>query len=362
VATQYLMTIDTEEEWDWSAGYPVADLKVDNVGRLGKFQMLCERHGVATTYFANQAVFDDAAARNVLLKIGQRPRVEIGMHIHPWNTQPITSQGPVRTRDTYLHNLPDEVIRAKLNSVYRSFAQFGLKPTSFRGGRYSSGGIIHEFLRDRGFLADASVVPFTTWREEGAPDYRTRGLLPARLAPRHSGDQPLWEIPLTLTFSRRPHRFWHRCYDWVERSWVRNLRLIGIAERLGIVRKIWLNFEVPLGRQMLTLVRKLRGRNLPCVCFTVHSSSLVAGGNGWTRTQADEDRIFAQLDEVFTAVGRMPEYQPATVSEVARTLEKEYRRLSPAEAASVASPASFARHSVHRSPAEKREDHARIGH
>jgi hypothetical protein len=321
--TLFTMTVDTEEEWDWASGWPTTDLAVTNIRQLPRFQQVCARYGVATTYFTNQAVLDNPEARQVVLELSKQNRVEIGMHIHPWNTPPLDLSTPVTPRQTYLHNLPDQLIFAKLDSVYDCFARNGLKPTSFRGGRYSSEGKIHEFLRDKAFLADASVVPYTTWVDDGAPDYRHRDLLPHRLPPRRQGDRPFWLIPLTLGFTRRPFQFWRKCYAFVENSWLRKLRLIGVAERLGVVRKVWLNFEDPLGERMLVFLDLLRRLSLPCICFTVHSSSLAAAKGPYTRTKADENRLFAQLEEVFGTLTRWPEFQPATVTEVALQLEQQ---------------------------------------
>ncbi|HLN32276.1 MAG TPA: hypothetical protein VK395_31395 [Gemmataceae bacterium] len=324
MSTLFTMTVDTEEEWDWGAGWPTTNLSLSNIQTLPRFQALCARYGVATTYFTNQAVFDDPEARAVLLRLSKEPRVEIGMHIHPWNTPPLDVNGPVTPRSTFLHNLPAETIRAKLDSVYERFVSQGLKPLSFRGGRYSSGGVIHEFLRDHEFLADASVVPFSTWEEEGAPDYRKRDLVPVRLPPRREGERPLWEIPLTLGFTRTPFAFWGKCYDLVRSSWLSKLRLIGIAERIGLVRKVWLNFEDPMGARMLSFLRKLRRMELASVCLTIHSSSLVAGKGPYTRTQADEARLFGHMEEVFRAIVDWPDFEPATVTEVAQHLEEKH--------------------------------------
>jgi hypothetical protein len=276
---------------------------------------------VRTTYFANQAVLDSPEAGDIIQDLAQRPDVEIGMHIHPWNTPPILDAGRVPARQTFLKNLPGPVILAKLTSVYDCFARNELKPTSFRGGRYSSGGLVHEFLRDHGFVADSSVVPFSTWQEDGAPDYRQRDLRPVRLPPRHAAEAPFWEIPLTLAFTRRPFRFWARFYDLLQRKWLGKLRLIGLAEYFGLVRKVWLNFEDPLGRNMLDLLGILRTMHLSCICFTIHSSSLVAGKGPYTLTKSDEDRIFAQMDQVFGTVKSWPEFRPATVTEIAREME-----------------------------------------
>jgi hypothetical protein len=319
--TYFAMTVDTEEEWEWGAGWPITDLSVTNVRALPHFQSLCSRHGIRTTYFANQAVLDSSEAGEIVGELARRRDVEIGMHIHPWNTPPICGPSPVAVAHTFLHNLPPESIRAKLENVYGCFARRGLKPTSFRGGRYSSGGVIHEFLRERAFVADSSVLPFSTWDDQGAPDYRERDLLPVRIAPRSSGELPLWEIPLTLAFTRRPFGFWARCYDLVQHSWLSKLPLIGLAERLGIVRKVWLNFEDPLGEKMLDLLGILRKLRPPCICFTIHSSSLASGKGPYTRVKADEERVFAQMDEVFGTVRSWPEFQPATMTEIAREME-----------------------------------------
>ena len=324
MAIPFMMTVDTEEEWDWDRGWPTENLSLMNIGLLPSFQEICDRYGVATTYFADQAVFDSPPARDILLSLADRPNVEIGMHIHPWNTPPVVDRGPVRARETFLHNLPVGLIKQKLASVYGCFRDSGLTPTSFRGGRYSSGGPIQEFLQDHGFLADASVCPFSTWSDDGSPDYRQRDLEPVRLPPHRENQSALWEIPLTLAFTRRPFQLWRRWYDLVERSWLSKLRLIGIGERLGLVRKVWLNFESPLGAHMTDLLNRLQHQAVHAVCFSVHSSSLLPGGNSFTRTEADATRLFARLESVFHSLHDNPAFQPATVSQVARQLEEKH--------------------------------------
>jgi hypothetical protein len=320
----YMMTIDTEEEWDWDKGWPTKNLSLSNIESLPRFQELCDRHGVATTYFADQAVVESSHARDILLSLADRPNVEIGMHIHPWNTPPILSNGPIRTRETFLHNLPASLIQEKLASVYQCFQNAGLKPTSFRGGRFSSGSAVHEFLQDHGFLADASVCPFSTWVDEGSPDYRTRGLEPVRLPPKKLSQSALWEIPLTLAFTRRPFQLWRRWYNLVEHSWLSKLRLIGIGERLGLVRKVWLSFESPLGAHMTELLDRLQQASVDTICFIIHSSSLLPGGNSFSRTPADVERLFARADSIFRLMQDNPAFQPATVSQVAQQLEEKY--------------------------------------
>lgn len=321
---RFTITVDTEEEWDWASGWPTGRPQVTNIDALPRFQQLCSRYGIRPTYFVDLAVLDDCRAKQTVLEVAGQPGVEVGMHIHPWNTPPIMDARSTTARDTFLHNLRDDLITAKLNRVYRRFNDLGLRPTSFRGGRYSSGGQVTAFLRRHGFWADASVLPLTTWPDDGAPDYRGRGLLPNRLPPAEQGRPPLWEIPLTLAFNRRPLGFWRRCYELIENSWLGKLHLIGIAERLRLIRRIWLNFESPLGEHMLDMLPVARRLGLQHVCFTVHSSSLMAGKGPYTRTAGDEQRIFGLIERVFAKLAASAEFIPVTTTELAQQLEGEY--------------------------------------
>lgn len=321
--TLLMVTVDTEEEWDWAAGWPPTTPSVDNVHRLSRFQELCERHRIRPTYFANHAVMNEPRTAAVMRGLAARDGVEVGLHIHPWNTPPLSPQ-PVDARSTFLHNLPDGEVLAKLRSLLDAFARNGLRPTSFRGGRYSTDARIQAILRDNGVLADASVVPYTTWPDAGAPDFRSRGLAPVRRAPRRDGDAPLWEIPLTLAFTRRPFGLWRAVYETVEKTALRHLHLIGVLERLGVVRRVWLNFELESAERICDFLRRLRRWGTGVACLTVHSSSLAAGPSPYAKTAADEERRYRDIERVFAAVGDSAGFEPVTVTRAALRLEERF--------------------------------------
>lgn len=323
----YTVTIDTEEEWDWDGDYPTENPALTNIAYLPELQEVCSRRGASVTYFTNYAVLADPASRRVIQGLSHRPNVEIGLHIHPWNTPPLAGKtGRVSPRETFLHNLPPKLACEKLESILALFKDCGLRPSSFRGGRYSTSPVIQDYLRDRGFVADASVLPYSTWPDDGAPDHRHRRLPPKRLPPRQAEDSAMWEIPLSLGFTRQPFGFWHRVFEVVSRSPLRHLRLIGLTERLGIVRKAWLNIETPLGQRPVPFLNVLRRLKLPCIDFCMHSSSLIPGGNTFTRTPADRARVLANLDEALACVSTWNEFHPATVTAVANHLEEQYAR------------------------------------
>jgi hypothetical protein len=226
--------------------------------------------------------------------------------------------------ESFLANLPAEQIKAKLASVCDMFADAGLQPRSFRGGRYSSGGLIHEFLQDEGFVADSSIVPYTTWQDPGAPDFRDQGIAPSRIAPAAADKPALWQIPLTVGFTRTHFDFCARWYNRIKYSPLSHLRLIGLAERLGLCKRIWLNFDFTPAGEMLELLGVVRAMDLPYVCLTIHTSSLMAGGNPYSQTAEDVKRLHANVDEVFGVIGRWDEFEPVTISELAGKLEANH--------------------------------------
>jgi hypothetical protein len=164
-------------------------------------------------------------------------------------------------------------------------------------------------------------VPYTRWREDGAPDFRDRDVFPVRLSGTDAGEPALWEIPLSLGFSRAPFGLWAPMFRFVEDTPLRYLRLIGIAERLGIVRRVWLNFELGDGGDWTSFLLLLQGMGVPCVTFTVHSSSLFAGSGPYTRDASDERRIFERISTVFERVSGMEGFESATATEAATFLE-----------------------------------------
>ncbi|WP_145354520.1 polysaccharide deacetylase family protein [Roseimaritima multifibrata] len=322
MTTQYTITVDTEEEWDWSSGYPTHSRSVQNIKALPAFQEACDGFGAKVTYFVNHAVLDNPQAAAVIRQLASRSNVEIGFHIHSWNTPPLADKAEESVRNSFLQNLPRDQAIAKLDSVLDAFHACDLKPTSFRGGRYSTSDWIQEYLHSHGFIADASILPFTTWPDDGAPDFRDRNLMPRRRSIKE-GAAGMWEIPLTLAYTRKPWSFWQKFYQVGEFAPLRQLRCIGIAERL-FVKRIWLNLEHPLGEFANRLLPVLRREQLPCINFTMHSSSLVPGLNAYTKTDADLSRLYRRLASSLEQLGQWPEFQSATVTEVAQKLESQY--------------------------------------
>ncbi len=321
----YCVTVDTEEEWDWNSGYPTGQTHVANIALLPEFHRRITATGAPVVYFTNHAVLANPSSREMIQRISQEPGSEIGLHIHPWNTPPVAPVERVPPRDSFLHNLPWPEAKSKLDTVLSAFREAGLKPQSFRGGRYSSSVAIQNHLRDAGIWIDASVLPYSTWEDEGAPDYRGRDLTPRRLPPRHPGDKPLWELPLSFGYTRKSQGFWNRALKLADTKLGRLARVTGIMDRTGIVSKAWLNFENPLAERMLEFLNVLRMLRPSMVSFTLHSSTLLPGGSPYTRTSADVNRMMERAEAVLNQLRNWPEFAPATYTATATHLESQHR-------------------------------------
>ncbi len=49
----FVLTIDTEEEWQWDEEFPQHNCSVGNVEKLPAFQTFCESLGIRPTYFVD---------------------------------------------------------------------------------------------------------------------------------------------------------------------------------------------------------------------------------------------------------------------------------------------------------------------
>lgn len=136
---------------------------------------------------------------------------------------------------------------------------------------------------------------------------------------------PLWEIPLTLGFTRRPFGLWAKIYDTGRTPLLRHLRIGGALEKVGIVKKVWLNFETQDSSSIMKFIEVLATTKIPCITFTVHSSSLEAGSGMYTKTKADERLMLRKVNKVLGRVRNHLDVTPSLTSEVAVVLERQYK-------------------------------------
>src|SRR5262245_13999785 len=165
-----ILTIDTEAENQWQAGRPRS---TDNIRFIPRFQELCDRYGFPPTYLCTHDVATTPAFDEVLLPLHKNGRAEIGAHLHPWATPPLTEWDRSETEAAYPSELPPGVFARKLECLPALLAgKLAESPRSYRAGRWGLSAAHIPVLLQLGYIVDCSVTPNVSWIDRGA---RERG-------------------------------------------------------------------------------------------------------------------------------------------------------------------------------------------
>jgi hypothetical protein len=311
-----LVSIDTEED-NWVPTRGATSL--GNVRELPRLQALLERWRVRPTYFVSYQVATDRDAASVLRELCAGGRAEIGAHLHPWNTPPLSE--PFTPRNTMLKNLPPAVQVAKLQRLTEAVGAIaGERPRAFRAGRWGLGPETVAALIECGYAIDSSVMPFVDWREtDGGTDFFGAPLMPYRLGPDRDVRTPqpdgaLLEIPVSAGYTRAPFQVWGRVHRALDAPSVRALRLTALASRFGL-RRVVLSPETAGVADLLQLSHRLIERKTGVLHLFWHSPSLRPGLTPFTATASDVARLYTTLEEYFAGLERLGAVTYATIGE-----------------------------------------------
>lgn len=316
---QLVITIDTEED-NW-ARYSTTDNPVSNIERLIPLQKLFDQHGVRPTYLVTYPVATNPRSVEILKNFLDHEKCEIGMHCHPWNTPPLPENTPIADTETMLCNLDANLVHEKMTTLHEAIRRnFGIKPLSFRSGRWGFGPAVARSLVLLGYRVDSSVSPYVDWSSIHGPDYRS--FSPAIFSFGSNGfrqkteNDTILEVPATIGFLQRNFSFAQRITQMVENPLGKLLHLKGVLYHTHLVNKIWLSPEQSEISAMFALTKRMRRKNFPYVNFTFHSTSLKAGHSPFVQTGNDERRFMEKIKQ-FLQFTRKIELQNLTLAETA---------------------------------------------
>lgn len=318
----FVLSVDTEEEWDWSGPFPQQDFCVDNIAQLSHFQALCDKIGIRPTYFVDYAVADDDDAVKILRSNAENNRCEIGAHLHPWCNPPFF--GYVGEEQSHVVNLPIEQVEQKLTAlVDRLTQQFGFTPRSFRTGRWGIDGKVLQLLMKHGFTLDSSVYPFyqnNFYSCQGAPN---QAYWPDQDDPLQRGQQrEIFELPVTAGFNHKNFALCEKLYRFISHPWLNWSRLVGIAWQTHLLRKIYLSPELFSVNDMLSLCQTAIDQRYPAIHMFMHSSSLVDNNNSLVGNHNAYEYISDAVQKVATTLQQRTDIQFCTISEAAEILKQ----------------------------------------
>ena len=285
-APRLLLTIDTEECFDWVGESPSGDgggraapWSVPAPDGLLALQAVAERHGVRPLYLASYPMITDARMGETLAALVRAGRAEAGIHLHAWSTPPGggDSTGP----RSYQHNIPAEVHAAKLDALIAAFeARFGVPPTAHRAGRYGASPAVLDALAARGIALDLSPSAGFDCTGDGGPDYTG---IDASLRRRDG----LTVLPVSGA------RRWRRSAWGAPPGGLTSIGAL-LADKVSLpVRLSPEGASLPV---MRSLHRHLAARGARVLTPSLHSSSLTPGGAPYAGTADEVTALLARLD------------------------------------------------------------------
>lgn len=303
---RFIVTVDTEEEFDWSAPLDREAHSLVTVPALRKFQQFCEGFGVVPSYLVDYPVAGSRFAPDAIGAAVREGRAEIGVQLHPWVSPPF--QEEVSEFNSYAGNLPFELERAKLLALRDRIADvFGTAPLIYRAGRYGLGPRTAEILLEAGIAIDTSVRSRFDYSGTGGPNYRNHPLQPYWATP----DRRLLELPLTTVYWGPLRQVGNVLYPHLWRA----PSVRGVLARAGLLERI------PLTPEGITAEEALRGvdiaidEGLPVLVFSFHSPSLAPGHTPYVRNDEDLDALYDWWRTLFAHLARRG-VRPTSVADI----------------------------------------------
>lgn len=289
-----LVVIDTEEEFDWSRPHSRDNTSVTAIAAQRRAQELFTRHGIVPTYVIDYPVASDPAAVDALRVFADSGHCRIGAHLHPWVNPPHSEV--VNAYNSYPGNLPAALEREKLRVLTATIAEaFGGRPVVYKAGRYGVGPATARILEDLGYLVDVSVVPFTSFAEDGGPDFSAAAFHPSWFG--SSGE--LLEIPLSCGFCGVLRRLGPAAFPRLSKAAAMRLHLPGMLARTGLLERIRLTPEGVDLASNIRLARSLYDQGCRIFSFTYHSPSLVPGMTPYVRSERQLAAFLHTMDRFF---------------------------------------------------------------
>jgi hypothetical protein len=319
----FVLSMDTEEEWDWSGPFPQRDFAVSNASKVPAFQAFCDARGIRPSYFVDYAIADDPVAAAALRPLVESGRCEVGAHLHPWANPPYF--GVTGEFESHVVNLPLAQTEAKLDALIQRLRDaLGVVPNAFRTGRWGVNGEILELLRRRGITIDSSMYPL--FKNEFFDCERTP-LMPYwpdfEHPMQHGRQRDVLEFPVTVGFNRSNQRAMLPLYRAISHPGIEKLRLVGAFWQSRLLRKLYLSPEVMSGDNMCPLVDVALTNEQPVLHMFLHSSSLIDNSAGMLSTDNAFEQLTTNIDTVIDYAAQKANLKFCTISEAAALLDQQ---------------------------------------
>ena len=295
-------SLDVEEEGLFRGNYSIVQPSVTNLSCLCRMQPLMDLGLHATLFCAYPVLADDTAWAHVEA-LASRSNVEVGLHLHHWNTPPLETPCRAATNAVPSIRVDNDLLAAKLDTlVSQGRRRLGAAPTSFRMGRWDLHSCHWELLARAGICADASVRPLHEGNAKNlGPDHFLAPHTPY-LVKTCAGT--IFELPLTVT----PLASWITAtVSRLSKPARASLQKWGVLALLPVYHPLW-------AMKAVTELSYARGNNV--ISLTWHSSELMAGGNPRLPKDSDIQALVHKIGKYVVWLRNRFEVEFVTLSEL----------------------------------------------
>lgn len=324
-----IVVVDTEEEFAWNKPFDRASVGTTSIAEQPLMhEQVFDKFGIVPTYMCDWPVVTTPSSVATLRRLMEEGRCEIGTHLHPWVSPPHVEQ--VSAFNSYAGNLPRELEYEKLRRLTNAIADsFGSAPRAFKAGRYGLGPHTAESIASLGYTIDASVVPYTSFTDDGGPDFQAYDEHPFWF---QAGGRDLLELPVTTGYTGWLRMVGPQLYGLAQHPIARSARAGGILARSRALERIRLSPETASGAEMRRLTATLLRKGCEVFSLTYHSPSMAVGHTPYVRSRAELGRFIEtvynfcdwfceELGGQFASMSQLREKMVATRPELEEDLE-----------------------------------------
>jgi len=318
----FILTVDTEEEWDWAGPFPNENFSVKNIYELPAFQNFCQELGIKPTYFVDYAVANDPNAVSII-KSFNNTNIEIGAHLHPWANPPFFNE--TSEESSHVINLPLQHFEQKLDMLIEKLSiEFNCTPKSFRTGRWGINGEILNILYRKGINTDSSVYPLYKSDFFSCEQATSSPFWPDFNDTNKQGVQrEVFEIPVTVSFNRSNNILCQNIHKLFARKLFSWLRLNGILWHTKLLRKLYLSPELCSGKHMEMLIDTQLNKGQDVFHMYLHSSSLLENVTGLSPEESCREYLCQQIKVTVEHLQKKANVTFCTISEARDLLTQQ---------------------------------------
>ncbi|MDJ0977124.1 MAG: polysaccharide deacetylase family protein [Erythrobacter sp.] len=285
-----LLTIDTEEEFDWSAPFQRKGYGLEHVRELARFQGFCEEIGAHPVYLIDWPITQSPEAVEIIRDALDGGVAEVGVQLHPWVNPPFEEE--VTTLNSFAGNLSPDLEAAKFNTLRDRIEEvFEVAPLAYRAGRYGVGAKTAALLTQAGLAIDTSVRTLFDYSAQGGPDFSNHPAAPYWV----DGARSLLELPVTSVYwgvLRQQGRTLHRLQRYIP-------TLFGAFSRMRLLERIALTPEGVSVDEAIRGIDIALDDGLPLLVLSLHSPSLAPGFTPYASNIAEVEAIYEWLRAVY---------------------------------------------------------------